>query len=109
MTKEEFLRRGGEIRYGARPYDRAHALALWALALLGVLALKYLAEEFIFIYTAFLLLVSISYMVWSARKDRQTGLLCHSCDKPIVRRAATLAIDSGVCPHCQKQAFGVAV
>ena len=105
MTRNEFIALGRKLEFGARPYDRMHAIAISLFALAGWPVSKYLPDAAVWGYIAALLIVCIGYLFWSARVDRATGLLCNSCRYPMVRGAAKMAMDSNRCPYCKKAAF----
>ncbi|MDR6841506.1 hypothetical protein [Pseudoxanthomonas sacheonensis] len=105
MTKDDFIARGRRINFGALPYDLAHTVVICAFALAGWPISIYLPDSMVWAYVAFLFAGSIGYLWWSKRVDRSTGLLCHTCNRPMVRQAAKMAIDSNACPHCKKPAF----
>ena len=105
MTKQDFIERGRKINFGALHYDLAHTVVICAFALAGWPISIHLPGAILWTYLAFLFAGSIGYLWWSKRIDRNTGLLCHTCNRPMVRQAAKMAIDSNTCPHCKKPAF----
>jgi hypothetical protein len=105
MTKNEFLQRRKLLGRESPPHDTAAAIAMGAMALLGVPIGFKAPKHFAFFYIALMLCVCISYMVYAARWSRRTGLLCCACQRPLLNGAADLALSTGVCPRCRKQAF----
>jgi hypothetical protein len=105
MTKNEFLQRRKLLGSESPPHDTAAAIAMGALAFLGIPIGFHTPKPYAFFYIALMLCVCISYMVYAARWNRRTGLLCGACHRPLLNRAADLALSTGVCPRCHKQAF----
>ena len=106
MTKDEFVQRREAIDRESPRFDWLVAVVMIALAAFGVPLSKRASEPVTFIYIGILLAFSIAYLVYSARWAKQTGLLCHTCHRPMLRRAANIALATGTCPHCRKAAFG---
>jgi hypothetical protein len=86
-------------------HDSLIAIAITALAFLGIPVSQHFSDRVTFAYIGALLALSISVLVYSLRWAKRTGLLCHTCNRPMLRRAADIAIDTGTCPHCRKAAF----
>ena len=105
MTKDEFVRRRKSLGSENPPFNWAIAIALWALLIVGV-PVGFLASKIIAVaYVGFLLIVAIGCLVYLLRWDQKTGLLCHNCHRPLLRRAADIAVETGTCPNCRKSAF----
>ena len=105
MTKETFLQLRKSLARETPPLDRIAAISLFGLAVLGIPIGLLLQKPIAFAYIALLLLASICYLIYSLRWARKTGLLCHSCQRPMLRQAGDIALATGNCPHCGRSAF----
>ena len=105
MTKDEFAKRRKALGRESPRFDSFVAIALFALAVLGIPLSKLTSDQITFAYMGVLLVLSVAYLVYSGRWAKQTGLLCNACHKPMVRRAGDIAVATGMCPHCKKPAF----
>ena len=106
MTKDEFVERRKLLAREAPPLDTLAAIILFALAAGGVLVSKHYSNLIVACYIGLLFASSIAYLVYSAIWSKGTGLLCDSCRRPMLKKAADVAISTGTCPHCRRSAFG---
>jgi hypothetical protein len=106
MTKDEFMRRRKALVRESPRFDLLAGATVIALAILGVRLSRSASEAITYAYIGFLLVISVAYLAYSWRWAKRTGLLCHSCGRPMLRRAADMVLETGTCPHCRKPAFG---
>ena len=106
MTKDEFMQRRKALGGREKPrLDSLLAIAMTGIAFLGIPFSQHFSNRATIAYVGVLLILSISVLVYSLRWAKKTGLLCHSCNRPMLRRAADIAVSTGTCPHCRKAAF----
>ncbi|MCA0393083.1 MAG: hypothetical protein LCH70_03000 [Proteobacteria bacterium] len=105
MTKEEFVERRKRLARETPPFDRLAAAALFALAIGGIFASNHFSNLVVAFYLALLFVGSIGYLVYASIWSKGTGMLCVTCSRPMLKKAADVAISTGTCPHCRKSAF----
>jgi hypothetical protein len=107
VRRDEFVRLRGAIDREAPRFDWLVAIALTVAAVSTALLARSMSEPLLWGCIALLFGTSVAYMAYSVRWAKQTGLLCHACRRPMLKRAAELALATGTCPHCRKDAFDV--
>jgi len=109
MTRDEFIKKRRALPRESSPLDWPAAAVLVLVGIVNYLVVVPLGYEHLAPYLiATHLSLAIAAMVYFFKWDRRTGLFCHSCRRPLVRRAADMAVETGTCPDCRKPAFGPA-
>ena len=95
MIKEEFVRKRAALDRETPPFDTLAAVGIVALATIGAVVPRFSSDVVTWAYIGFLLVSCVSYMIYATRWARRTGLLCESCKRPLLGRAADSALKTG--------------
>lgn len=109
MTRDEFIEKRRALPRESSWLDWPAAVVLVLVGVVNYIVVGRLGHEALAPYLIGAhLALAVAAMVYFSKWARRTGLLCHSCKRPLLRRAADLALESGTCPNCRKPAFGPA-
>ena len=109
MTRNEFIRKRRELPRESSRLDWPAAAVLVLVGILNYFIVVHLEHETFAPYLIGThLALAVAALVYFSKWARRTGLLCHSCKRPLLAHAADLALQTGTCPNCRKPAFGPA-
>lgn len=109
MTREQFVQRRAEFVTRDRRFNIVYLAVFFGLLIAAIPLSSYVPKtlntQFVIGFLG-LLAVNAIIMMWSGlNQAKRAGLVCDSCKGGLLNTPGNIAVATGNCPHCGKQAF----
>jgi hypothetical protein len=109
VTKDQFVRCRSEFYKRDRRFNTVYLTLFFGLLVAAIPLLGRVPEQHQSVAgISYLMLLVASALIFTLRgrgQAKRAGLVCHSCKGGLLGMPGNMAIATGNCPHCGRQAF----